>query len=212
MKKSLIISLGLLFLSTPAFACRNQVPESEADRYMAAAPNGVPGLYSCEEKPLEECICFDGLISWEVAEKQDVFVDGSPIYSMNCPKSTEGCEPIGYEQIKAGRKIGNSSEKLAAYMEKKISDDAMEKDIKIAQDEARKGQRLIALFRVLNKRKNLSKAQKKQLLGDAKIQAILNSLSVGSLPEAIDMIDALVPDGVIITDNDKQTILREANK
>jgi hypothetical protein len=67
--KNFITALGFLFLSTPAFACLNKVPKSEAVRYIDAANIGqsVPGGASCEEKPDEPCLCFDEIDGWDVA-------------------------------------------------------------------------------------------------------------------------------------------------
>lgn len=57
--------------SLPALACQIQVPESEAQRYITAAPNGVPPLYSCSDKPKEACLCADDVEDWEVMELVD---------------------------------------------------------------------------------------------------------------------------------------------
>jgi hypothetical protein len=63
--KNLIIALGLLTIFTcRAFACRNQVPRSEAQRYIDACPSGVPALYTCADKPDEPCLCFDQVDDW----------------------------------------------------------------------------------------------------------------------------------------------------
>lgn len=65
-------ALGLLVLSTPAFAV-NRVPLSEAQRYIAACPNGVAALYTCEDKPEEPCLDFSHIEDWCTA---DIVTDG----------------------------------------------------------------------------------------------------------------------------------------
>lgn len=57
----------LLLTTFPVFACQIKVPTSEAQRYIEALPNGVPPLYSCADKPDEDCFCADEII-WEQAE------------------------------------------------------------------------------------------------------------------------------------------------
>lgn len=59
--------LIILLITFPVFACSNKIPTSEAQRYIEAMPNGVPPLYSCADKPEEECICVDEII-WEQAD------------------------------------------------------------------------------------------------------------------------------------------------
>ena len=73
--KSLLIFLSI-FVSNSAFtnACRNTVPMSEAIRYHEAAKlgEGVPALYTCQDKPEEPCLCFDQCEGWDVCEVKDV--------------------------------------------------------------------------------------------------------------------------------------------
>lgn len=59
--------LIILLITFPVFACQNMVPTSEAQRYIDALPNGVPPLYSCADKPGEQCHCVDEII-WEQAD------------------------------------------------------------------------------------------------------------------------------------------------
>jgi hypothetical protein len=69
-----IITIILTFTSWHTFACINQVPESEAIRYNAAAKlgEGVAPLYTCEDKPNEACLCFDHCEGWDVCEVKEV--------------------------------------------------------------------------------------------------------------------------------------------
>ena len=66
-----IILIFTLFLCAEAFACKNLIPLSEAQR----AINGEAraGEKSCEDLPGEQCLCFDG-VTWEGAILSDVMM------------------------------------------------------------------------------------------------------------------------------------------
>lgn len=68
--KTIIALLLFTTLYNTAFACRNTVPQSEAEKYIAAADLGqsVPGGKSCQESPGEACLCFDEIEGWDVAK------------------------------------------------------------------------------------------------------------------------------------------------
>lgn len=195
-----------------AMACQNTVPQAVAQSYIDAAALGqsVPGGQSCKELPSEPCLCFDVCEGWDVCELVDNWVDdlSKPIYLTECPQGQEGCEPVGYEQVKSGKKLANNLTKLFAKQAKKEVDDALEADLKQVESESRKGQRAIALFRVLNKRKNLTKQQKGQLLGNASVKAIMDALNSGSIDIAADLIQAYNADGVLVTEDDKAKLLQ----
>ena len=53
--------------------------------------------------------------------------------------------------------------------------------------------------------KNLNKQQKKALINSTK--EIIEALNIGSLDVAKDLVQAIVPDGVIILESEKQAIL-----
>ncbi len=59
-----IISIALLLFSSPAWACINQLPESEVIKAVALVPGA--GAFTCAQKPAEPCVCFDGVASWDV--------------------------------------------------------------------------------------------------------------------------------------------------
>ena len=204
--KSILI---FVLLTSTVLACRNKVPESEALRYMTAAPNGVPSLFQCKDKPLEACLCFDEVESWEVVEIQDVFGDNidAPIYSSECPQGQESCEPIGYDQILVGKKLVNNPVKLEAYQVKKAASDLLNSKKQEALQEMRKGQEVIAHLRALNKLKNLTKEQRRAIRANTDIQKIIGVLNVGDIDDAREMIQAFVPDGVLLTEEDKAKIL-----
>jgi hypothetical protein len=83
--------LVLLLLSLiPLNSFANRVPLSEAQRYIDAAPNGVAGLYTCEDKKDEQCLEFSHIEKWEYAEFIDNYENGKPIYSPR--KNETACE------------------------------------------------------------------------------------------------------------------------
>lgn len=99
--------LLLLLVSTSVFA--NHVPLSEAQRYIAAAPQGVPALYTCEQKPEEPCLDFSHIEGWEVAE---IVQNENGVYSLknNGEKLTE---KLNKENL-AKAKIADKKAKKAA--------------------------------------------------------------------------------------------------
>lgn len=84
-----------------------------------------------------------------------------------------------------------------------------EKEIAEMEAEINKGKRVVALFKVLNNKKNLTKSQRKQQLGNASIKAIMEALGAGSLPIAAELIQNYVPDGLLVTEQDKISLLKE---
>jgi hypothetical protein len=136
--KNSVIALILFFISSQAFACLNKIPFSEGEKAINKAL-GVP-VKSCQELPLEECLCFDG-IDLEAAVITDKWVDdlSKPIYLTECPQGAQDqsgkpCQPAGYEQFKAGHKFAHDSAKLAA----KQAAIAAQEAAKSAREERRK--------------------------------------------------------------------------
>jgi hypothetical protein len=67
-----LITVLLLLTTTISSSFANHVPLSEAQRYIAAAPQGVPALFTCEDKPKEPCLDFSHIEGWDVAEIVEV--------------------------------------------------------------------------------------------------------------------------------------------
>jgi hypothetical protein len=91
------------------------------------------------------------------------------------------------------------------------ADEEFQKEVNESQSyvaDIQKGQQAIAFFRLLNDKKGLTKAQKKQAMGNAEIQSVLQMLSLGKLPDAAELIEAIQADGVIVTNLDKQKMLK----
>jgi hypothetical protein len=78
--------------------------------------------------------------------------------------------------------------------------------------EMQKGANILAKFRAMNKLKSLTKQQKKAIRSNPVVKEIIEALSVGDIEDAKDLVEAFVPDGSLITENDKAIILEEINK
>ena len=76
-----------------------------------------------------------------------------------------------------------------------------------AQDEITKGIKAIATFKVQVKKKGLSQTQIAQLFSNSEINKIIGTLSTGSIPLAIALINSYQADGVIVTDEDKAAVI-----
>jgi Xaa-Pro aminopeptidase len=74
-----------------------------------------------------------------------------------------------------------------------------------------KGVSAIAYFRLLNDQKNLNESQKAQILSNSSIQQIIQTLSVGNIDIAKNLINAYQADGVLVTNEDKQKIIAFLN-
>jgi hypothetical protein len=66
---------------------------------------------------------------------------------------------------------------------------------------------LIATFKVQVKKKVLSQTQIAQLFSSSEINKIIGTLSTGSIPLAIALINSYQADGVIVTEEDKAAVI-----
>lgn len=67
-----IITLFTLIFSLKSFACLNKAPLSAIQQYIAQ--DNVPGV-TCEERPEDECLCFDGIENWKSVNLVQTEVD-----------------------------------------------------------------------------------------------------------------------------------------
>lgn len=114
---------------------------------------------------------------------------------------------LGYEQ-KDKLVLALDSVKDAQFQSDKQAKNveaAKEQAIQNKLKEIQKGQRIIAIMRANSDAKNLTKQQKKTLINSTK--EIIEALNIGSLDVAKDLMEAIVPDGVIILESEKQAIL-----
>lgn len=76
-----------------------------------------------------------------------------------------------------------------------------------AQAEIVKGMKGLAVFKVKVKEKALNQSQIAQLFSNPAISQIIATLSTGSLPLAVALINNFPADGVIVTESDKQAVI-----
>ena len=136
--------------------------------------------------------CLDGEIVIRVAENTEVY----------CSKF------IRYNQIASGNKIViEDVDKKAVYESTEALIEADEMAMLAANESLKCGKKVIARMLLLNSLKDLTKAQVKQFVkgyGDIK-----DLLETGSLESAREDIVASVPDGTVLTDQDKTIIIQE---
>ena len=100
---------------------------------------------------------------------------------------------------------------LYVYQRELSEEEQFQKEVEESQPyvgDIQKGQRAIAFFRLLNDKKGLNKTQKKQALANVTLQSITQLLSLGKLPDAVEMINAIEADGKIVTEEDKKKMVR----
>lgn len=118
---------------------------------------------------------------------------------------------LSYDK-KTIKSIGLDQTKLAAYnleLQNKASIQAKESAIAYAQKLMACGQRVIAYMLVRNQPKQLSTAQVDLLVQTyAPIKSLLET---GSLTTAAEKIEAVIADGVVITESDKTALINEIN-
>lgn len=84
---------------------------------------------------------------------------------------------------------------------------AFEAALEQAQGEIAKGMKGLAVFKVKVKEKSLNQSQIAQLFSNPSISQIIATLSTGSLPLAVALINNFPADGVIVTEADKQAVI-----
>jgi hypothetical protein len=122
--------------------------------------------------------------------------------------SLEVPEGINIDQAEIAEDING---KLYIYERELTEEETFQKEVEESESyvaDIQKGQRAVAFFRLLNDKKGLTSEQKLQAISTPSIQAILQMLTIGKLPEAISMIRAIEADGVIVTETDKQKLIK----
>jgi len=240
--------LFILLITFPVLACSNKIPTSEAQRYIEALPNGVPPLFSCSDKPDEDCFCADTII-WEQAEiiNVDVLDHIKKKQVESCEKLPElevieGEEPLPFseyadcdakfealvcdngekiknydslevycavEVMKKVNKLVNSEVKKAEIESSRAIKKQLENELAMVQKARDCGSRAINFMSLRNAKKGLSKQQRKQII--LAYSEIKNMLDVGSLDNAKDAINEAEMDGVLITSQDKSSMIEMIN-
>lgn len=204
---------------------------------LKAFPSSWGSELLCQQLGGEEC--FEIIGSVERYSPKIIQIDGEPIYSKSnlalcldaedcqVKLQTQVCDSdeqaiknldqlevyctkvIGYKKVdKTILAIDEAKDAIyQAKLQQKAIDEAKDKAIQVKIKEIEKGQKLIAMIRVSSDMKNLSVEQKKALI--ALTKEIIEALSIGSLDVAKSLIQAIQPDGVMITAQDKSSILGE---
>lgn len=178
----------------------------------------VTSMVNDIEKPIykapyntENCDSEQDCVSKVSAKNASCTNGDSATYQKNqvLPGYTIFCTGIsGYEQREQTVLVENADLKasvLAADAQKA----QLESDIANMQKHIAFGNRMIAYIGVRNKSKGLTKGQVKQMVQDYSV--INDLLASGSLLTVKDEIEALVPDGTIVTQSDKDALLAELN-
>lgn len=98
------ILFTLLLLSSASFAkCVNKAPISAIKEYVKGVP--VPGV-SCDERPTDRCVCFDGLPHWD-----ELSLDSSGNLYVDNVKKRENADA---ESLKAATLEGQKRKKSEA--------------------------------------------------------------------------------------------------
>ena len=209
-------------------ACRNSAPESIIKAM--TEEREVAGK-ECKDLPEEQCVCFDGLdvISAELIDNMVIdFIRKEN--AVSCLDEADCLAKEAEQVCTLGRVIRTESEvycaievlkadgkKLVVSEEKKAAREAAE-EIKAAQDAALAsalkamdcGKSAQAAMLVRNAAKNLTTAQVKQIV--AAYAPIKGLLDTGSLQSAIEEIQAIQADGVLVTEADKEAIIAHINQ
>jgi hypothetical protein len=224
--RDFIVILFLLLVSTPALACELLLPESEVIR---ALQPPVPGPYvTCDKDTKEPCYCFDGIDPWIGELVDNMVVDFvRKDHEVSCADQAD-CDvkfqslvcdlgsPIkNYDSLsvycavealkKDGMKVVNSEAKRAARAAQEQAKAQMEAAMASAAKAMECGKTAQQLVLVRNAQKNLTKPQVKQLVETYSV--IKNLLDSGSLATAIDEIQTVTADGVVITEDDKAALI-----
>jgi hypothetical protein len=131
-KINLQIAIGLMLLSTPAFAseCRNKMSISQFESAKANNGLGLEMEPSCNEK--EECICFDKATEWAASNLVDVFGDDTdrPIIE----RSDEETCVVEVDETK----LPDLDPKIEAEARAVILDEAAQKELEAKESECHK--------------------------------------------------------------------------
>lgn len=228
--KTILLLLSLI-LSAQAFPCANTLPLSEVQKAIALEPGA--GSQSCAQLSQEQCLCFDG-ITWEAAELQDELIPGEPAYfkeqiescsdELDCQAKHEAkvCESEGFSSIKnldlmevycskanlipsGNKKLVNNPTKLATFQAQQIAKAQMAAALLAAKKLRECGTQVLDLVLVRNAAKQLNTTQIKAMVG---IYAPIKSLlETGSLNSAKEEVQAVEPDGTLVTAEDKTAVI-----
>lgn len=222
----------ILFFILPfnfALACKLSIPESYIPTFLNPP---VSGHYEkCEDFPEDKCHCVENVDPWSAELIDNEVIDFIRKENTIPCASEDECKALEAVHIcDKGKVIRTESEvycavevlkadgkKLVVSEEKKAAREAAEA-IKAAQDSALAsamkamdcGKSAQAAMLVRNASKNLTTAQVKQIV--AAYAPIKGLLDTGSLQSAVEEIQAIQADGILVTQADKEAIIAHINQ
>jgi len=227
--RQFIISLLLLITSTPALACKLSIPERDVSRFLNPP---VSGHYlKCEDYPEDKCHCVENVDPWSAELIDNMVVDfirkenavscldeadclakeAAQVCTLGKVIRTESEVYCAVEVLKAdGKKIVVSEQKKAAREAAAAIKAAQDAALASAMNAMDCGKSAQAAMLVRNASKNLTTAQVKQIV--AAYAPIKGLLDTGSLQSAVEEIQAIQADGVLVTESDKEAIIAHINQ
>ncbi len=224
---TLILSMNV------ALACQISIPESYVQTFLNPP---VSGHYmKCEASSGERCHCVDKINPFYAEFVDNIVLDFirkentqscdplvvQPATESDCDTKftalvcAEGVAIKNLDQSEVycavdvmkvdGKKLVESDVKKAAYQSSEAARLQLASALQTAKKAMDCGKSAQQLLLVRNSTKNLSKEQVKQLI--VSYSTIKNLLDSGSLATAIDEIQAVVTDEVIVTDADKTALI-----
>lgn len=149
----------------------------------------------------DEQACYKDLESFSCPSGKEKIYSKLPTHRLYCTKL------LGYQ--KKDKQIlvldATKDSEYQAIKQAKNVEAVKEQAIQAKLKDIEKGKRIIAMMRANSDAKNLTKQQKKALINSTK--EIIEALNIGSLDVAKDLVQAIVADGVIILESEKQAIL-----
>lgn len=223
--KNLILIISLL-ASWASFACQLSIPESYVPIFLNPP---VSGAYAkCDLKPNEKCHCVEAVNSHYAELVDNEVVDyvawrqvQSCVDQADCDSKfvvlscSEGVAIKNYEELSVycavnimkieGKKLVESASKKAAYQAAQAQKAALAAADALAAKAMECGKSVQRLLLIRNASKNLSTTQVKAMVSTySPVKALLDT---GSLNSAKEEIQAVVADGVLVTEADKVALV-----
>ena len=219
----------VIAFSFKATACKLSIPDRDVARFLA--PPTVGHYLKCEDYPEDKCHCVESLDPWSTDLIDNMVLDfirkenavscldeddclakeAAQVCTIGKVIRTESEVYCAVEVLKAdGKKLVVSEEKKAA----REAAEAIKAQQQAALNAALKamdcGKSAQAAMLVRNAAKNLTTTQVKQIV--AAYAPIKGLLDTGSLQSAIEEIQAIQADGVLVTQADKEAIIAHINQ
>lgn len=234
--KYILLTFFTIFATSSFAVCKNKLPLSEAQK--AINLEAGAGKFKCKDKPDEQCICYDG-INWHGAELVDRYVDDydNPIKEKQEIEECDGeadcqeklalktCEEAyynkeftevwcsvitGYEQKIEGKNLVNNQTKIDAYELAQAQKAQAQMAVQLARSLRQCGENLIDQIAARNVSKQLSAAQVIEQM--TTYELVDRTLSKGAMESALMEVNKITPDGIIVTQEDKDFVINGINE